>query len=89
MERPLKCPLRYLLRALGRVFNFPRTHKKRRLCVIRPVCVSMAFSIYSTHSMHGVQKRLHSCDGRVAHTLPHVFDPQESVCVVCSGWFYY
>jgi hypothetical protein len=40
------------------------------------------------HTQHGPWTGLHSHDGRVARTLPHVFDPQECASGVCFGWFH-
>jgi hypothetical protein len=48
-----------------------------RVCVCVCVCVEHLADLH--HAQHGGQNGLHSYDGRVIHTLSHVFDPQECV----------
>jgi len=50
-------------------------------------CLRSVFFILQ-HAQHGARTCLHRLSGHLAHTLPHEFDPQECVCVVCFGWFH-
>jgi len=57
-----------------------------RVCVcVVCVCVCVSVSVYvCVCATTCIYYSTHRLEGRVAHMLPHVFDPQECVCVcVC------
>jgi hypothetical protein len=72
----------------GLWFWLPGTHTPRRFCSIW-LCMYV-FSQFARFAARTA--RCTSCllrrDGRLVHMLPHLFDPQKCVCVVCFGWFW-
>jgi hypothetical protein len=91
LQGPLICTHRHLSPALGYVFD---SQEYARGFASFPVYVCVFVCVYrwhpqSQHAQHGTQIDLHRRSVRVAHILPHVSDPQESVCGACFDWFYY
>jgi hypothetical protein len=87
MERCLECPFRHFPLALGYVFD-PLKHTRRFGCASFVMCVCIDGILNLQHAQHGACSCLHSRIERLAHILPHVFDPQKCVCVLGSGWFW-
>ena len=87
-QGPLNCPYWHLPTALGYVFD-SQEHTHRAGFAPFGLCICFHDFVNLQHAQHGARSCLHRRSGRLAHMLPHVFDPQKYVCVIYIGWFYH